>query len=161
MYRVRVWGHILVTLTVYPSVISLLSDCLDSPFFIPAYRSFVSVFSAICRYMNNEFNRQGARWYARKFYSSKAWEKRSKTYRQSHPLCERCLKKGRYEPSTCVHHVIHINKQNYKDPKILFNDSNLEALCDKCHYEEHHGNGTSFTFAPDGTLMDDYESEDI
>lgn len=104
---------------------------------------------------------KGARWYARKFYSSRAWERRSKSYRQAHPLCERCMKKGRIEPSTCVHHIIHINKQNYKDAEILFNDNNLEALCDKCHYEEHHGNGTSFSFAPDGTLIDDYESEDI
>lgn len=104
---------------------------------------------------------KGARWYARKFYSSRAWERRSKSYRQAHPLCERCMKKGRLEPSTCVHHIIHINKQNYKDANILFNDNNLEALCDKCHYEEHHGNSTSFSFAPDGTLIDDYESEDI
>ena len=45
------------------------------------------------KYYGSEATKTGARNYARKFYSSKAWEKKSKAYRKAHPLCERCLKK--------------------------------------------------------------------
>lgn len=95
----------------------------------------------------------GARNFAQKFYKSKFWKKKSLDYRKEHPLCERCLKKGLYVPSQCVHHKIHINEENYQDPKILYDDSNLEALCNQCHAEEHSGKGEAVRFNPDGSLI--------
>lgn len=105
------------------------------------------------KYYGSKEARTGARNFARKFYSSKAWEKKSKAYRKEHPLCERCLKRGLFTPSTCVHHKEHITKDNYHDPRVLFNDENLEALCDLCHAKEH-SEGSFFEFSEDGTLID-------
>lgn len=105
------------------------------------------------KYYGSEATKTGARNYARKFYSSKAWENKSKAYRKAHPLCERCLKKGIYTRSTCVHHKVHINQDNYRDIHILFGDSNLEALCDLCHAEEHSKRKPSFEFDENGMLI--------
>ena len=73
--------------------------------------------------------------------------------RKAHPLCERCLKKGIYTRSTCVHHKVHIDQDNYRDIHILFGDSNLEALCDLCHAEEHSKRKPSFEFDENGMLI--------
>ena len=105
------------------------------------------------KYYGSEATKTGARNYARKFYSSKAWERKSKAYRKAHPLCERCLKKGIYTRSTCVHHKVHIDQDNYRDVHILFGDSNLEALCDLCHAEEHSKRKPSFEFDENGMLI--------
>ena len=105
------------------------------------------------KYYGSEATKTGARNYARKFYSSKAWERKSKAYRKAHPLCERCLKKGIYTRSTCVHHKTHIDQDNYRDVHILFGDSNLEALCDLCHAQEHSKRKPSFEFDENGMLI--------
>lgn len=94
----------------------------------------------------------GARNFALKFYKSTAWKNKSVAYRKAHPLCERCLKKGLYVRSTLVHHKIHINMNNYRDPKILLDDSNLEALCTDCHAEEH-STKEHIQFNADGSLV--------
>lgn len=109
--------------------------------------------------MKKYYGDEGARHYARKFYSSSTWTKRSKAYREKHPFCERCLAKGYLEPSACVHHRIHIDKENYKDYKILLNEENLEALCTNCHAKEHARHKAVFEFKEDGTLMETYEKE--
>ena len=93
----------------------------------------------------------GARVIAKKFYSGKKWEKLSRSYRQDHPLCERCLAKGIIEPAVLVHHKIHINEQNCKDPEILYGLDNLESICAKCHAEEHSGHEAD-RFNSDGSL---------
>lgn len=105
------------------------------------------------------YGNQGARHFAKAFYASGLWRNKSESFRNTHPLCERCLKKGLYEPSTCVHHKIHISVENYQDPAILYGDDNLEALCDKCHYVEHHGSTIEYDFNEDGSLILDYEEE--
>ncbi len=97
--------------------------------------------------------KKGARNFAIKFYKSKDWKKKSIQYRKEHPLCERCLKKGLYERSTLVHHKVHIDATNYRDPAILLDDKNLEALCDKCHAEEHNPSKPNIRFNPDGSLI--------
>lgn len=102
---------------------------------------------------------EGARNYAQKFYGSKSWRTKSLNYRKAHPLCERCLKRGLYVPSECVHHKIHINKHNYHDWKILLDDDNLEALCNECHAKEHSGQ-TTFEFSADGSFMGVIEKGD-
>lgn len=106
----------------------------------------------------NQMERYGARNFAKKFYKSSAWIKKSKAYRRKHPLCERCLKKGIYTPSQCVHHKIYISRENYKDARITLNDDNLEALCHLCHEREHNG-GIDYEFDEDGSLVCNYERE--
>lgn len=117
--------------------------------------------------MKKYYGDEGARNYARKFYSSKTWTLRSKAYRERHPYCEMCLeryKQGKIEfdevnPVTCVHHKIHINKENYKDYRILLNESNLIGLCDQCHAKQHSKQRLYFDFNEDGSLISDYELE--
>lgn len=95
---------------------------------------------------------EGARNFALKFYKSKAWKQKSKMYRALHPLCEKCLEKGIYTPSQCVHHKIHITRDNMSDPEILMGDNNLQALCRDCHAAEH-SKRQPVKFNSDGSLI--------
>lgn len=84
----------------------------------------------LCGYMASEA--------ANKFYKSTTWKKcRAEYIRYARGLCERCLKKGLYNPGEIVHHKVYINADNVNDPKILTDFNNLELLCRKCHGEEH------------------------
>lgn len=109
--------------------------------------------------MKRYYGDEGARNYARSFYSGKTWRVKSESYRKKHPFCERCLKRGIIEPTSCVHHKIHINKENYRDYKILLNSKNLESLCMNCHAKEHSNEHVEFEFEEDGTLKMNYEKE--
>lgn len=76
--------------------------------------------------------------FAKQFYSSKAWKECREAYKKSVGYqCERCKAKGLLSPAEIVHHKIHINRHNIKNPKITLNFDNLEALCRACHGEEH------------------------
>ena len=76
--------------------------------------------------------------FARAFYRSKAWEKaRAAKMRAADGLCERCLDQGRVTPATVVHHKVHLNRNNIKDPRIALGQFNLIALCRECHEAEH------------------------
>ena len=107
--------------------------------------------------MKKERIHKGARHFARSFYNSKAWRTKRKAYRQKHPLCERCLKRGLYVPAQCVHHKVHISEQNYYDHAILLGDENLESLCNECHEKEHNGSEVIYTFDETGSLICDYD----
>ena len=75
---------------------------------------------------------------ANRFYKSTTWKKcREDYFRKAGGLCERCLKKGLYNPGEIVHHKTYINADNITDPQILTDFGNLELLCRKCHAEEH------------------------
>lgn len=79
-----------------------------------------------------------AREFARRFYSSEAWNQCRRGYKASvGGLCERCLLKGQYVPGEIVHHKIRITPQNVSNPEIVLNWNNLELLCRDCHAEEH------------------------
>lgn len=71
------------------------------------------------------------------FYVSGVWIDCARSYRTEHPLCERCLAKREISISEQVHHKIKLSPQNINNPDIVLNWENLEALCDKCHKEEH------------------------
>lgn len=76
--------------------------------------------------------------FARSFYSSKAWQKCRASYlKKVGGLCERCLAKGMYTPAEIVHHKTWLSPENITDPSVTMNFSNLEALCRRCHEEEH------------------------
>ena len=61
-------------------------------------------------------------------YNSR-WQKARKRYLQAHPLCEECLKEGRYVKATVVDHIV----PHRGDPKLFWDESNWQALCKKCH----------------------------
>lgn len=79
-----------------------------------------------------------AKPFARKFYSSKAWQDcRNEYAKRRHYLCENCLRKGIYKPGTIVHHVIELDPVNIENPEIALNFNNLELLCRDCHMAIH------------------------
>lgn len=76
-----------------------------------------------------EYDRQRDQDPGRQFLHSAAWRKERELYLAEHPLCERCLEKGRIVPSWGVHHRDR-NQLNRAE-------ENKEALCFMCHEEEH------------------------
>ena len=63
-----------------------------------------------------------------KGYGSR-WQKARAVYLQSHPLCVRCLAKGRYVKATVVDHII----PHRGDRKLFWDRDNWQALCKSCH----------------------------
>ena len=59
------------------------------------------------------------------------WHKIRQRYAKAHPLCELCLKEGRYTPVEEVHHILPIAKGGTHD------ESNLMSLCRSCHNKIH------------------------
>ena len=83
-----------------------------------------------------------AKAFAKKFYSSKAWQTcRNEYARDRHYLCENCLRKGIYKAGEIVHHKIEIDPININNPEITLNFNNLELLCRECHAEVHEQSG--------------------
>ena len=83
-----------------------------------------------------------AKAFARKFYSSKAWQScRNEYMKRAHHLCENCLRKGIYKPAEIVHHVIELDPVTIERPEIALNFDNLEAVCRECHNEYHDNRG--------------------
>lgn len=83
-----------------------------------------------------------AKEFAKKFYSSKAWQDcRNEYATKVHHLCENCLRKGIYKPGEIVHHIIEITPLNIDNPEVTLNFANLEMLCRDCHSKVHDNNG--------------------
>ena len=73
-----------------------------------------------------------------RFYKTHAWRKsRESFHREKGGLCEICLSKGLIEPAVHVHHRKPITPENLSDPSITLDHSNLMALCEQCHQEQH------------------------
>ncbi|MCD7805600.1 MAG: HNH endonuclease [Oscillospiraceae bacterium] len=66
----------------------------------------------------------------------RGWQAVRRAYVQAHPLCERCLKQGRYVKVEEVHHIKPLADGGTND------ESNLMSLCRKCHAEIHAELGT-------------------
>lgn len=76
--------------------------------------------------LHSEINRSASkRGYGRK------WQKVSKQYLQSHPLCVACMKQTppKYTKATVVDHII----PHRGDRKLFWDSSNWQALCKQCH----------------------------
>lgn len=83
-----------------------------------------------------------AKAFARKFYSSKAWQDcRNEYAKRRHYLCENCLRRGIYKPGEIVHHVIELDPINIENPEIALSFNNLELLCRDCHSAIHDMTG--------------------
>lgn len=94
-----------------------------------------------------------ARVFAEGFYKSRRWQETRAAYIASvGGLCERCLKKGLYHPAVIVHHKVYITPDNIHNPEITLNWDNLEALCRRCHEDEHSGSMRRYRILEDGTV---------
>ena len=83
-----------------------------------------------------------AKEFAKKFYSSKAWQScRNEYARDRHYLCENCLRKGIYRAGEIVHHKIELDPININNPEVALNFNNLELLCRDCHAAMHEQSG--------------------
>lgn len=57
------------------------------------------------------------------------WQKASKAFLRAHPLCEECMKQGRYTRATVVDHIV----PHRGDQKLFWDQGNWQALCKRCH----------------------------
>lgn len=77
----------------------------------------------------------------RRLYHDKRWTKLSQRILREHPICERCISDipPRVTPSQEVHHIIPFRTGKNRDEQLalLLDESNLIALCTKCHKEYH------------------------
>jgi len=71
--------------------------------------------------------------------SLKAWHKLRLVYLNDHPLCENCLKYGKYSFASEVHHVRFLQNGKTVEDRlaILLDWNNLIALCRDCHHRFH------------------------
>lgn len=59
----------------------------------------------------------------------RAWQRERRRFLAAHPLCEECLKQGRYTKATDVDHVI----AHRGDADLFWDVGNWRALCHACH----------------------------
>ena len=64
----------------------------------------------------------------RRGYNS-AWKVVRQQHMADHPLCEDCLKEGKYVPMQDVHHIIKLADR----PDLRDDATNLMSLCHSCH----------------------------
>ena len=57
------------------------------------------------------------------------WRKARRLFLQEHPLCMRCLERGRYVKATVVDHIV----PHRGDQRLFWDRRNWQALCKKCH----------------------------
>ena len=71
----------------------------------------------------------------RKGWYGKAWRQIRSRYIAAHPLCEECMKAGRYTPAQVVHHILPLRDGGTSA------EENLMALCPSCHGKIHAERG--------------------
>ena len=59
------------------------------------------------------------------------WARIRERYVKEHPLCERCLKEGRYTSVEEVHHILPVSRGGTNAK------SNLMSVCKSCHNKLH------------------------
>nr|DAZ60398.1 MAG TPA: HNH endonuclease [Caudoviricetes sp.] len=84
--------------------------------------------------MNRRYNKFERSADSNKKYG-RAWRAIRKRYASAHPLCEMCLKEGRFTPVEEVHHIVPVSRGGSND------FSNLMSLCQSCHTKKHHDLG--------------------
>ena len=69
------------------------------------------------------------------FYTSPIWRRtQARILRKNHYECSRCKKKGLVVKARTVHPKKYLREY----PELALDDDNLEPICDRCHYDEHH-----------------------
>lgn len=73
--------------------------------------------------------------------NSSAWHNVRQRKLTANPICEECLKAGKYTPAQCVHHFHEIEStrtdKDAWDVALAWN--NLQSLCFACHRRIHDG----------------------
>jgi len=94
--------------------------------------------------------------FARKFYSSKAWQKCREgfiAYRISIDggMCQVCRERLGY----IVHHKKELTPDNITDPDVALNWRNMQYVCHECHNEIHEAftRRRDIMFTPDGDVI--------
>ena len=64
-------------------------------------------------------------------YHTNRWTRESRAFRMAHPLCEECLKRGIYQESQVVDHIIPVAVC-----EDFWDQSNWQALCRKCNIKK-------------------------
>jgi 5-methylcytosine-specific restriction enzyme A len=64
--------------------------------------------------------------------NTQRWQRLRRLKLATHPLCEACLKAGRIEPATAVHHRVRITAGGAAFPHL----DQLASLCAPCHNSE-------------------------
>ena len=57
------------------------------------------------------------------------WAKAAKAFRQEHPTCAECERRGIVKAATCVDHI----RPHKGDQALFWSADNWQALCDACH----------------------------
>jgi 5-methylcytosine-specific restriction endonuclease McrA len=94
--------------------------------------------------------------WAEQFYNSEAWRRTRAAFLMSKGgMCERCAAADKVEVATIAHHIVYLTPQNINDPWVSLSFDNLEALCQSCHNEEHHGKPkeNKYFFDEDGNIL--------
>ena len=87
------------------------------------------------------------------FYKTAQWVNCREAYLRSvGGLCEKCKAKGLITPAVIVHHKVHITAETVENPDITLSADNLQALCRKCHGEEH-GAVKRYDVMPNGEVI--------
>lgn len=62
-----------------------------------------------------------------------------------HPLCQQCEDEGRITPAIEVHHIrpVEYGVSRADKQRLMFNPTNLRALCHDCHVKVHTDMGRS------------------
>lgn len=66
---------------------------------------------------------------------NRQWQRVSRQFLVSHPLCAKCLERGIYTKATVVDHIV----PHRGDQKLFWDPANWQALCKPCH---DHKTGT-------------------
>lgn len=83
---------------------------------------------------NRRYEKYGRDPAVRRRYG-RAWKRIRDKYASEHPLCEQCLKEGRYVKTEEIHHKLPLSQGGTHER------SNLIALCRSCHAKIHAENG--------------------
>ena len=71
-------------------------------------------------------------------YKDPKWiRKRKAILRRDNYLCQECKRYGRYVEAKTVHHIKHADEY----PELIYVDTNLISLCNKCHNKMHPEKG--------------------
>lgn len=75
----------------------------------------------------------------RRLINTGRWRRLRLQRLKEHPACEKCEQEGFVTAATEVHHRVPVSHGvTFADKeRLMFNPSNLEALCEHCHIERH------------------------
>lgn len=87
----------------------------------------------------NSFERKETdmRQLRKKAYNTTEWRKLREVYMREHPICEKCLEKGKITPAEDIHHKISPFRGGEVNYGLLLDHDNLMAVCKDCHGEIH------------------------